>query len=225
MGLLKQGHPLSWEEIKPYIDYIHKHGILQFINLFNKYKDRQGDSANWGDEIEFTIIKFDDENKKVRVSLRADVILKQLIKEDEANEKAGIINNASWCPEYTNFMLETNPAQPYEADLTCFKKVESNMIRRRAEAVKKLDSNESLTSINFPSLGVQGFSDPEYLPNPNSIGQSIFFPDEIIFQDIPRMLILTENCLKRRGEKIAINVPIFKDSNTKDPFTVLYTYY
>lgn len=51
MGLLSQGSPLNWEETKKYADHIRKHGIIQFLNIYNKLKDRQKDVLKWGDEV------------------------------------------------------------------------------------------------------------------------------------------------------------------------------
>ncbi|VDO57165.1 unnamed protein product [Onchocerca flexuosa] len=65
MGLLTLGTPLSWNETVPYVDYIKEHGIAQFIALYHRLKGREGDQLKWGDEIEYTIVKFDDDAKKV----------------------------------------------------------------------------------------------------------------------------------------------------------------
>lgn len=51
MGLLTQGSPLNWEETKKYADHIRKHGIIQFLNIYNKVKERQKDVLKWGDEV------------------------------------------------------------------------------------------------------------------------------------------------------------------------------
>lgn len=51
MGLLSQGSPLNWEETKKYADHIREHGIIQFLNIYNKLKDRQKDVLKWGDEV------------------------------------------------------------------------------------------------------------------------------------------------------------------------------
>lgn len=51
MGLLSQGSPLNWEETKKHADHVRKHGILQFLNIYNKVKDRQKDVLKWGDEV------------------------------------------------------------------------------------------------------------------------------------------------------------------------------
>lgn len=53
MGLLSEGSPLSWPETKKLADHVRKHGIIQFINLYNLLKDRQGDVLKWGDEVCF----------------------------------------------------------------------------------------------------------------------------------------------------------------------------
>lgn len=51
MGLLSQGSPLNWTETKKYADHVRKHGILQFLNIYHKVKDRQKDVLKWGDEV------------------------------------------------------------------------------------------------------------------------------------------------------------------------------
>lgn len=43
MGLLTEGTALSWEETKKLAQHVRTHGIRQFINLFARLKDRQGD--------------------------------------------------------------------------------------------------------------------------------------------------------------------------------------
>lgn len=43
---------------------IQEHGVTQFLNLFKKEKHRT-DPFKWGDETEYTIVKFDDKKKKV----------------------------------------------------------------------------------------------------------------------------------------------------------------
>lgn len=55
MGLLTEGSPLSWEETKELADHVRKHGITQFINMYHRLKDRQGDILKWGDEVSFDL--------------------------------------------------------------------------------------------------------------------------------------------------------------------------
>ena len=51
MGLLALGTPLEWEEAKKYADHVRYHGITQFLNTWDRYKDRCGDKLLWGDEV------------------------------------------------------------------------------------------------------------------------------------------------------------------------------
>ncbi len=51
MGLLSEGSPLTWEETKKQAEHVRKHGILQFINLYHRLKDRSNDCLLWGDEV------------------------------------------------------------------------------------------------------------------------------------------------------------------------------
>lgn len=51
MGQLAEGKVLTWEEIKTIAKYVREHGIIQFVNLYKKYKDRRDDDFKWGDEV------------------------------------------------------------------------------------------------------------------------------------------------------------------------------
>lgn len=51
MGLLFIGTPFEWQEAKEHADHVRKHGILQFIAMWNKLKNRKGDGLYWGDEV------------------------------------------------------------------------------------------------------------------------------------------------------------------------------
>ena len=71
---------------------VHKHGILQFINVYNMYVNRSCAELRWGDEvllgwrcnfqIECNVIVFDHKNKTVKISQRAPVII------DEVSQQA-----------------------------------------------------------------------------------------------------------------------------------------
>ena len=78
---------------------VHIHGILQFINVYLGGKDRVDEGMKWGDEvscilrsffdtlqIEFQVVQFDHEHHRVRLSLRAPEIMKQVEKIIEEEE-------------------------------------------------------------------------------------------------------------------------------------------
>ncbi|KPI93415.1 Glutamate--cysteine ligase catalytic subunit [Papilio xuthus] len=216
MGLLSEGSPLSWEETKALAEHVRQHGIEQFINLYSKLRERTGDVLKWGDEVEYIIVKFDDENERATVSLRADDLLPKLQEKEHADPQNV---KSLWRPEYGAYMIEGTPGKPYGGLLAHFNIVEANMQYRRAEASTLLNNGEVIMSItNFPRLGCPNFTNPPFTPNPKTgVTLSHFFPDEAIFPGHPRFKTLTANIRERRGEKVAINIPIFKDLNTKIP--------
>ncbi|XP_043919687.1 glutamate--cysteine ligase catalytic subunit [Protopterus annectens] len=217
MGLLSQGSPLSWEETKQYADHVRKHGIQQFLNIYNKVKDRQKDVLKWGDEVEYMLLSFDHKKQKVQLLLNGSEILQTL---QDRGEHINPNHPTLWRPEYGSYMIEGTPGQPYGGMMSDFNTVEDNMGKRRQEVSLILKENQSLASItSFPRLGCPGFTLPEYEPTPvdERASKSLFFPDEAINHH-PRFSTLTRNIRHRRGEKVVINVPIFSDKNTPSPF-------
>ncbi|XP_055696145.1 glutamate--cysteine ligase [Lutzomyia longipalpis] len=218
MGLLAEGSPLSWEETKKLADHVRKHGIEQFIHLYARLRDRQGDVLKWGDEIEYILVKFDDEKKTARVSLRAKEIL-ALLNEKEQADPEGV--KSLWRPEYGAYMIEGTPGKPYGGLLAHFNVVEANMRYRRMELSSLVPPGETVLSVtNFPRLGCGVFTYPEAHPTPddeNSAARSLYFPDEGTYDGHPRFKSLTRNIRMRRGEKVAIKLKVFKDENTKLP--------
>ena len=41
MGLLTEGEPLEWEEMKDWQTHVRKYGVEQFIRLYNRLKVRR----------------------------------------------------------------------------------------------------------------------------------------------------------------------------------------
>lgn len=148
MGLLTEGTPLSWEETKKLASHVREHGINQFINIYKKLKERKGDVLKWGDEIEYIIVKFNDEKKEAKVSLRAEELLAILNEKEHQNPNTV---KYLWRPEFAAYMIEGTPGQPYGGTLAHFNIVESNMKLRRLEASELLQEQECLMSItSFP---------------------------------------------------------------------------
>ena len=105
--------------------------------------------------------------------------------------------------------------------------------RRKLIRRKLLDHEIPVTFTSFPRLGVQGvFLDPHHEPL-GEASQSLFLPDEIINPHVrfPCVLYCSSQCQaktdcstlaanirRRRGAKVAMNMPIYRDTNTPDPF-------
>ncbi|KAJ3023870.1 hypothetical protein HKX48_000056 [Thoreauomyces humboldtii] len=219
MGLLTIGTPLPWSEAKKHAPYVREHGIVQFLNIWNRIKTRRKDHLLWGDEIEYIVVKYDDDEHRAKVSLSAHDCLEKLqILELEQIAK-GHVFESSWKPEYGRYMLEGTPGVPYGYTLDDIMGVEENMVRRRQLATSLLHPGEAaLTLTNFPRLGCCGFTSPYASATPDAgASLSLFIPNEAI-NPHARFPTLTQNIRERRGSKVSINMPIFKDKNTPSPW-------
>lgn len=94
----------------------------------------------------------------------------------------------------------------------------SNLCRRRCIAKDHMLPNEyPITLTTFPRLGSPGvFTEPHY-PASGSRLRSQFVPDEIANPHI-RFPTLAANIRSRRGRKVQVNVPVFRDEQTPWPW-------
>jgi len=115
-------------------------------------------------------------------------------------------------------MLEATPGKPWGIGLKELLGVEADMKLRRAIAKDHMRQDEyPITLTTFPRLGSPGqFTDPNY-PNSGPKLRSQFVPDEIANPHI-RFPTLAANIRWRRGRKVQVNVPIFRDTNTPSPW-------
>lgn len=216
MGLLSLGTPLDWHTSRKHNEHVRENGISQLINIFRQHAGRNNDHFYWGDEVEYMLLDIDRVNKTAKLAIDKDSILTDLNDplKPEIFEKA-ISNNISFHPEYGRYMIEATPLKPYDGTLLSdFLYVEENMHKRREVAQSELPANiVPLTFTAFPRMGCGIFTSPAAKPiGPAS--QSLFLPDEIINRHA-RFPTLTANIRKRRGRKVAINLPIYPDVETK----------
>uniref|UniRef100_F6ZGZ0 Glutamate--cysteine ligase n=1 Tax=Ciona intestinalis TaxID=7719 RepID=F6ZGZ0_CIOIN len=223
MGFLEyEGEPLPFNEIRPHIEHVKSHGILQFLNIYRNARERNNDAFKWGDEMEYSVVHFDEKEKRASVSLGAEKILAVLQeKYNDVETKWG----SHWSPEYSRFSIESCPAKPYQGSLEHLATVEANMRFRRGQVKALLKPSEMLLSLTgSPRIGCNDFiGPPECVPRPilSPASKSVYFPDCGITRH-PRFPFLTRNIRERRGSKVEINIPIFKDTNTKCPFVEVF---
>ncbi|OJI85490.1 hypothetical protein ASPTUDRAFT_55113 [Aspergillus tubingensis CBS 134.48] len=222
------GTALDWPEAKKRADQVRKWGIEQLLANWHRAKGKERNALLWGDEVEYLVVAVDDESKKARLSLAQADILKSLA-EDEASWKEGtspLSQNKEhegeepphFHPEFGRFMLEATPGKPWGIDFKDLLKVESNMKWRREVAKAHMAPNESpITLTTFPRLGTKDDYIQPYYPPSGPALRSQFVPDEIANPHI-RFPTLAANIRSRRGRKIELNVPVYKDKNTPDPF-------
>ncbi|KAK2839200.1 Zn finger-containing GTPase- Activating Protein for ARF, partial [Arthroderma sp. PD_2] len=189
-------------------------------------RGKERDALLWGDEVEYLVVAVDDKDEKVRLSLCQAEILKALAQDAELSKKAAVNGDASeekeplptfhpdlYCP-----MLEATPGKPWGIGFKELLKVESNMRWRRVTAKNHMAANEyPITLTTFPRLGCSDdFTSPSY-PLSGPALRSQFVPDEIANPHI-RFPTLAANIRSRRGRKVELNVPVYRDTNTPWPF-------
>ena len=75
-------------------------------------------------------------------------------------------------------------------------------------------------------MGCEDFTFPKHsIDLDTSKIQSIFIPERAINHGHPRFKTLSLNINARRGRKVIINIPIFKDTKTPDPFIEKYIHF
>ena len=201
MGLLIEDEILSWDDYKDYILDFKISALKQFLDLLSKYKNNQSVPFYWGYEIEYTLVK--KENNNFKINLIADKIINK-------------INKINYLPEYGNWMLEKIPEKCFSDNINELFDLEFYIDNEKEQIKKYLDKDEYvLTLSNFPMFGIGSFYSNNY--NNNFINyncsKSIYLNDIIINPHI-RFKTLTKNIISSRNEKIKIEIPIFNDVDT-----------
>ena len=133
------------------------------------------------------------------------------------SENKQMVEGCSWVPEYGAWMVEATPNRPYTGYTTDLLRVERNMRLRRKRLLTVLNENEIAPTISaFPLIGSQG--DDGSVPAVSVGGprtESDYIGDGII-NPHPRFGTLTANVRQRRGSKVNIRVPLFRDISTPE---------
>ncbi|EAT81827.2 hypothetical protein SNOG_10433 [Parastagonospora nodorum SN15] len=117
-------------------------------------------------------------------------------------------------------MLEATPGKPWGIGFKDLLDVEPNMKWRRKIAKEHMENTEfPITLTTFPRLGSPDCITPSF-PVSGPKLRSQFVPDEIANPHI-RFPTLAANIRSRRGRKVEVNVPVFKDENTTPLSTMI----
>ncbi|KAF2269937.1 GCS-domain-containing protein [Lojkania enalia] len=229
MGLLAIGTPLEWPEAKKVASHVRSWGIEQLLAIWRNAKGKERDALLWGDEVEYLVVCYDDEHHKVRLSLRQADILQALATDEKLLRQGGGVPDLQrgaakeldtapvFHPEFGRFMLEATPGKPWGIGFKDLLDVEPNMKWRRKIAKDHMAKTEyPITLTTFPRLGTQDCTVPSF-PVSGPKLRSQFVPDEIANPHI-RFPTLAANIRARRGRKVEINVPVFRDEKTPWPF-------
>lgn len=212
MGLLKAGKPLTWEESVKHSEYIRKHGVAQFLTTYRRAQGIKEDPLYFGDEVEHALLHLDPLRREARISLRGIAVMEAL----RASESSQSTDEGSaWHQEYGSWMIESTPAAPFAGQPDSLAQVERSMRRRRAKLQAALGKNEiAPTMVNFPLMGVGEFTVPAASPG-GAAAQSDSVSDACI-NPHPRFGTLTANIRSRRGSKVDVRMPLFRDEATPE---------
>lgn len=103
MGILTVGTPMKWDNSKKHLNYVRRHGILQFLHTWNRVKDISDDKLRWGDEVECAILTVDPDDKTVKLSCRGAAIRDAL--NDIEVQMDHLTEGCTWHPEYGAWMV------------------------------------------------------------------------------------------------------------------------
>ena len=234
MGFLKIfGRALEYEESKPYHEIIKKSFIKYTIETIKNEKYCR--KPLFGTEFEFHKIKVDDVNKKVLLDITAQNDINKF--GTDLQLKDTIISH-----EYGGWMIEALPNKPLDIHDISHMGESINKVYRELE---NTFGNEGILSFaSFPIMSCfDYFSEDDYykglyeeeeekkknskneenknIENNNKIdikenpySESQFLNDMIINRH-PRFSCLTRNIRLRRGKKVEIKIPIYKDEKTE----------
>lgn len=240
----ESGEAHSFDEIEKHIPKVREDAIMQFLHLIKKFAGIISDDSLWGDETEFHIVHLDNAAKKARLSIgRCQLVPKIKDKDFEAQYEFGswMIESISKNPFHIGCEPEEvrkniqarrlgieKYLTPEEFALTCpvfpligvgdfyhmkdsgFKeqhsvKVDSVLGLRKASVVPK--SSEELEEGKGEPV------DPFRGGEKNFLTSSKFVPDYMV-NTHPRYVTAARNIVLRRGEKLHMAVPMYKDKNT-----------
>ncbi|KND86648.1 Glutamate--cysteine ligase [Tolypocladium ophioglossoides CBS 100239] len=233
MGLLALGTALEWPEAKKRAYQVREWGIKQLLEIWNKAKGKERDALLWGDEVEYLVVTYSKDEPRVLLSLRQAEILKALAADKDLAKEGGCVPAIQghtttakskshplpvFHPEFGRFMLEATPGKPWGIGFKELLNVEPDMkLRRKIAKEHMLSAEYPITLTTFPRIGSPGqFTYPFYPPSGPRL-RSQFVPDEIANPHI-RFPTLAANIRSRRGRKVQVNVPVFHDKNTPNPW-------
>jgi glutamate--cysteine ligase catalytic subunit len=224
MGFLNIfGLVLKFDESKKYFKIIRDNFVKYVIReLKKRYICKE---IMFGYEFEFHKIGLDQNNKKVYIDLSAQKDILNSLKQKN-------VEQFHLSHEYGGWMYEVIPDAPFQMkDLDL---VESSIDNLYKYLNEKYGNNSFLSLGSYPLLGVGNYYTNEeveeeeciedekihkakmkYLSDMenNNLSKSNYLKDTIINKH-PRFGNLTRNIRLRRGEKVEIKIPIYKDTNT-----------
>ncbi|KAL4938775.1 glutamate-cysteine ligase-domain-containing protein [Aspergillus oleicola] len=203
----------TWEEIQPYLSSLREQTLKQLLALWSKYKDVDRFEPLWGDEAEYTLVHFDESNKRATLALRQQDLLGKWAEIQNSNRDSN--DGFQLQPECLLYMVEMAADPPFGPALRGILQVEDNLVRRRKAIQSLLGNDEAVLSIPvFPRLGtVEPFTQPPIEAQSNSeLSTTSSSPSSVdfdpLFSKCKRFQCFAKNIRRRSGREFGINLPL-----------------
>ena len=215
MGAGPDGKLLDWPECKAVADTVRTLATEQLLTLWQRQKARNGDPFLWGDEVEGMLVAFDDANKRFSPCLRAAELAPALTK---AAEKDFGDDAPQFHLEGADFDLEHTPGEPFRDSLADFLSLEPSLKARRQFVRSHLEKGQDYRMMTlFPRLGAREGTNVSFDRRANGVQRSQYLADDLLSPHA-RYQKFSANLRERRGSRMVLNVPIFRDAQTPWPF-------
>lgn len=100
---------MTYSEYKHLLEKYKQRGLLEFLEIYFAQKDkhRERRDLHWGEELEYTLFVFDEENKRIQLSNNAFDLLHEF---NEEHREGTDLQEIDLHPEFGNWMVEAVPA-------------------------------------------------------------------------------------------------------------------
>ncbi|ETN36946.1 uncharacterized protein HMPREF1541_07933 [Cyphellophora europaea CBS 101466] len=185
----------------------------QLLHAWERQKDRHGDPFLWGDEIECLLLHLEHDGRSVS--------LEQAPWQQLERVQSKHHDDPSLQPELGAFMLETTPSRPFGSEVTDVLKWQDDLAKRRRLVDAALPQNSRLVTLPYyPRYGAEeGSRRRPYSPavEKNPVTWSSLVTDEHIASNA-RYLSILGNIVQKRGKKVEIHIPLYRDVRTPWPW-------
>ena len=215
MGSGREGKLLDWPECEAVAEKIRFLATEQLLQIWEAQRARDDDPFLWGDEVEGMLVSFDDADHHFAPCLRAAELAPAL---SAAAEREFGDDAPHFHLEGANFNLEHTPARPFTDSLSDFLGLEASMKARRAFIRTHLALDQDFLTLSLmPRLGARDGREITFDRRANGVQRSQFVSDDLLSPH-ERYQKFSANLRERRGSRMVVSAPIFRDAETPWPF-------
>ncbi|KAF4675668.1 hypothetical protein FOL47_007440 [Perkinsus chesapeaki] len=223
MGFLDAYTPIPFEKARKVHEVVKSSAIEQLINNWQRSKQwtKPLCKLKWGDEVPMGGIEPGSSMEYMLVRMAEGEPPKPYYKADELISILKKGTGDIWRPEYASYMVEAVSDPALDLVQPDFSATVFRSLRDRRRLIQEVlpDGVELASVAAFPTLGASYTHEGEALGGKAS--KSIMVPESVITPHA-RFQTLTRSVRKRKGAKVCISAPLYKDKNTSEWGSVEY---